>query len=87
MRLRNLMEEVVNLSLEDVWKDEKMCKCEKCRLDILAQSLNNLPTRYLVTDRGHAFSKTEFLELQKNIDVIKELAVAVRMVKNNPRHN
>lgn len=86
MKLRNLMEEVVNAALDDVWEKEEMCKCEKCRLDIMAYSLNKLPPRYLVTDRGQAFSRTDFLELQKNIDVIKELSGAVRAIKTNPQH-
>jgi competence protein ComFB len=86
MELKNLMEEVVRSALEDVWANEKMCKCEKCRLDILAKALNKLPPRYLVTDRGKIFSRADFLELQKRIDVIASLAHAVRLVKSNPRH-
>ncbi len=86
MELKNLMEEVVMAALTEVWEKESMCKCEKCRLDVLATALNKLPPRYLVTNRGKVFSKADFLELQKNIDVIAALAAAVRLIKSNPRH-
>jgi len=86
MELKNLMEEVVATTLTGIWDQEEMCKCEKCRLDVLAIALNKLPPRYLVTDRGKVFSRTEFLELQKNIDVIAALVSAVRAVRSNLRH-
>lgn len=86
MELINLMEEVVTHFLTDVWAHEKMCKCEKCRLDVLAKTLNNLPPRYLVTDQGKAFSRADFLDVQNNVDVMAALFVAIRAVKDNPRH-
>lgn len=86
MELRNLMEEVVNHFLGDVWANEKMCKCDQCRLDVLAKALNNLPPRYLVTDQGRAFSMADFLDLQNNVDVLTALSVAMRVVRENPRH-
>ncbi|UNC91716.1 late competence development ComFB family protein [Candidatus Contubernalis alkaliaceticus] len=86
MELKNLMEEVAPEVLEDLWKKENMCRCEKCRLDILAMALNNLSPRYVVTDRGKTFSRTDFLELQNRVDVITAISNALRIVKNNPHH-
>lgn len=86
MVLKNLMEEVTNYFLADVWANEKMCKCNICRLDVLAKTLNNLPPRYLVTDQGSAFSRADFLDVQSNVDVLAALSAAIRIVKENPRH-
>lgn len=84
--LRNLMEEAVTEALDTAWADEDMCRCERCRLDILAKALNNLPPRYVVTERGKVFTRADFLELQKSIDVLTALGNAIRLVKENPRH-
>ncbi|MCR3920911.1 MAG: late competence development ComFB family protein [Firmicutes bacterium] len=86
MELVNMMEEVANHFLEDVWAKEKMCKCYKCRFDVLAKTLNVLKPRYLVTDRGKAFSRADFLETQNNVDVLTALSAAIRIVKENPHH-
>ncbi|MDO9573489.1 MAG: late competence development ComFB family protein, partial [Candidatus Contubernalis sp.] len=86
MKLMNLMEEVAPEVLEDLWKKEDMYHCEKCKLDILAMALNNLPPRYVVTDRGKTFSKADFLELQKRVDVLAAISNALRIVKKNPHH-
>lgn len=87
VELRNLMEEAVAEALDNAWADEEMCRCEQCRMDIMAKALNNLPPRYVVTERGHVFTRADFLVLQKNIDVLTALGNAIRQVKKNPRHS
>lgn len=86
MKLVNMMEEMAEFFLNDVWAKEEMCKCTKCRLDVLAKTLNSLPPRYLVTDAGRAFTRAEFLDAQKNVDVMAALSAAVKVVKKNPLH-
>ncbi len=86
LELKNLMEEVVTSTLPEVWKNIDMCKCEKCRLDIIAISLNHLPPRYIVSQRGEVYSRTDFLVLQKRVDIMTAVSNAIHIVKKNPHH-
>jgi len=88
MELRNLMEGLVTQRLDEVLAEEsnKICRCEQCRLDMVAIALNDLPPRYVVTQRGETYSKADLLEVQRFVDVLTALAKAVKIVNNNPRH-
>lgn len=86
MILKNYMEEVVLNLIDDVIKDVDVCKCEKCKMDIMAISLNNLPTKYVVTEKGELYSKVNLLRLQVEVDVITEITKAAMMVKQRPKH-
>ncbi|MFH1442128.1 MAG: late competence development ComFB family protein [Candidatus Omnitrophota bacterium] len=87
MEFRNYMEELVTQVFNDlISKDKKACKCQRCRIDIVALALNNLPAKYAVTDMGRAYVKMEAIKAQFQVDVIKELTKAIEKVKNNPRH-
>lgn len=84
--LRNYMEEVVQRLLDDVMTDIGVCKCEKCRLDITAIALNNLPGKYFVTEKGELFSKINTLFTQFEVDAITAMTKAALIVKQNPLH-
>lgn len=86
MIFKNYMEEVVLNLIDDVIKDVDVCKCEKCKMDIMAISLNNLPTKYVVTEKGELYSKVNLLRLQVEVDVITEITKAAMMVKQRPKH-
>ena len=53
----NVMEEVV-ATLVNVYMMspdyQTFCHCQKCRNDIIAISLNNLPTHYVTTEDGRS---------------------------------
>ncbi|HOP92941.1 MAG TPA: late competence development ComFB family protein [Acetivibrio thermocellus] len=85
-QIKNYMEEVVFLLMKDVLSDINVCSCEKCRMDIAAIALNNLPPKYIVTDKGELYSKVDSLKQQFEVDVISALAKAAVIVKRNPRH-
>lgn len=86
-KLHNYMEDVVAEMFDQMADSTNgVCKCGKCRLDILAIALNNLPSRYVVTDRGRVYAKIIELELQFKTDVVRELTKAVAVVKTRPQH-
>ncbi|MHB1256689.1 MAG: late competence development ComFB family protein [Dethiobacteraceae bacterium] len=89
MELRNLTEKLVWQRLDEVLKEQEAeyCACEQCRLDIAALSLNQLPPRYVVTQRGETFSKADILEIQRYVDVVAAVTKAVNMVKRKPHHS
>ncbi len=86
MKLKNLMEDIVLRSIEDFWKDVEMCKCERCKLDAAGIALNKLPPRYVVTDRGESYAKTDILEIQKYVDLVTVINRALAVVKKSPNH-
>jgi competence protein ComFB len=84
--LKNYMEEIVSIYLDVVLKDINMCKCEKCKLDVAAKALNDLPPKYVVTKKGEVYSKIDNLKLQFEVDVILAITKAAVLVKRNPKH-
>ncbi len=88
MKLHNYMENAVFNVLNDVLKKrDDICKCEKCRMDIAAISLNNLPARYVVTEKGELYTKVNEMEVQFEADIIKEIVKAINIVSRTQKHN
>lgn len=87
IQMVNYMEECVeNLTDSILNKYPEVCRCERCRADIMAIALNNLPTKYVVTQKGEKFAKLTSLQNQFDVDIMTEITKAVEIVKNNKRH-
>lgn len=86
MKLKNLMEEVVFNVMDDYLQKEEMCKCDRCKMDIAGIALNQLPSKYVVTEKGEAYGKTDIIDIQKNVDVITAIMAGITRVKANPSH-
>ena len=84
--IKNYMEEVVNFQIDDVLKIMDVCRCDKCRLDMTAIALNDLPPKYVVTEKGELYSKVNNLINQFDVDVCSAIAKAAIIVGKNPRH-
>lgn len=85
-KLKNYMEELVMNKTDELLKLMNMCSCEKCRLDIVAIALNELPTKYVVSDMGELYTKLNELEQQFEIDVETAIVKAAVLVSKNPKH-
>lgn len=82
------MENAVFNVLNDVLKKrDDICKCEKCRMDIAAISLNNLQPKYVVTEKGELYTKVNEMEVQFEADIIKEIVKAINIVSRTQKHN
>jgi competence protein ComFB len=86
-QVKNYMEEVVNMLMPEILRDINACKCPKCTLDIMAMALNQLPPKYIVTEKGELYSKINTLRQQFEVDVISAITKAAVMVKRSPRHH
>lgn len=87
MEVKNYMELYVWEMLDRVLdKHPNICKCETCRYDIVALALNDLPPRYVVSDKGETYTKAKSLEQQFMIDVIAKITQAAIVVTQHPRH-
>ena len=84
--LSNYMEDIVIKMEDDILKDINVCMCDKCKLDIAAIALNDLPPKYTVTEKGVLYSKINALRQQFEVDIIAAITKAAVIVKRNPRH-
>jgi competence protein ComFB len=64
-----------------------VCKCESCRYDIVALALNDLPPRYVVSQKGETYTRAMTLGQQFSIDIIAKITQAANVVAMHPRHN
>lgn len=87
-RLINVMEILVDETLDEILKANKdICSCPRCRLDLAAVALNNLPTNYVVTVEGELFKRTGALKQQFKVDIIRALTEALKIVSKHPHHS
>jgi len=85
-QIKNYMEEIVYSQMKEILCDINMCKCEKCLMDIAAIALNDLPSKYIVTEKGELYSKINALSQQFEVDVVSAVTKAAVLVKRRPRH-
>lgn len=88
MSLHNVTVALVRSMLEDAYfhKRRLKCECSQCVDDIMAIALNQLPSRYVSTDEGDVYVKAQYFDAQLQSDVLREVAIAVQLVGNKPRH-
>ena len=84
--LKNFMEDCVERLIPKVTKNMGICNCERCTMDILAYALNNLPPKYIVTDKGHLFAKVNSMDIQFDTDIMTTIYAGAQIVGANPRH-
>lgn len=86
MQVHNLMEEIVKACLKDLIQHRSdLADCdEKSQADIMAIVLNALPPKYVSTDKGEMFVKTQ-LRSQVETDVYRELSLAIDKVLKQSR--
>ena len=87
-RLKNHTEEIVlNMLQELLNKDEysDICTSEECLLDMATYALNRLPAKYVATEKGEVYTKTEELEQQHSVDILSVVTRAIKVVNENRR--
>ncbi|MGL4344909.1 MAG: late competence development ComFB family protein [Cellulosilyticaceae bacterium] len=84
--VKNYMEDLVEVYLDQIMEEMACCKCKKCRKDVFAIALNHLRPMYVVTSKGQAMVKSNLLEGQFKADVVSALVAACQKVKSEMRH-
>jgi competence protein ComFB len=79
-----LVDEILPMMLD---KENQICKCEKCILDIKAIALNRLPPKYIVRDIGEIYRRYDELGKQLEIDAMEAILRAIDLVKMYPKHD
>ncbi len=84
--LKNEAEDVVREVLEkEMEKDDEICKCQDCVLDIVAFALNNIKPVYKTSLTGSLYAQT--VRNTEYYDAAREaVKYAVEVVKKNPSH-
>lgn len=89
MIVHNYIEDMVEFLLPSLLKEDSyknVCTCNYCINDIRAIALNNIPPKYIATEKGCILSKANMSTVQSEIDVKKELIKAIEKVTQLPRH-
>ncbi|WP_353892535.1 late competence development ComFB family protein [Proteinivorax hydrogeniformans] len=87
MELINYNEILVKQKLDELWKDKNSeCRCKKCKLDVTALALNNLPPKYVVSEKGELYSKVDSFNVQASTDITSAVVDAMEKVKRKPNH-
>lgn len=87
MEIKNFMEDVVSSYVDEALeKEEDFCSCARCRLDVMALTLNDLKPKYVVLPRGYAYARMDELQAQFLADTIVSVSRAIKIVRKKPRH-
>ncbi len=82
------MEEAVKRCLEELLSEppyESIVVNDKMKFDIMAYTLNHLPPRYVVSEKGHLYTRVDELRQQFRTDIVVELSKAIKHVQSHPR--
>jgi len=82
--LRNYTEEMVRSYVNENLPKEDICNCERCKLDVIAYMLNQLPASYGITHRGYLFDKLNKVDLEHRVTISNCFYKAVVAVKERP---
>lgn len=84
--IKNYMEICVENAVDSILEETNMCHCERCRLDVMAIALNNLPSKYVATRQGILYVKLDTLERRYDVSVVAEITKAIDIVREQKRH-
>ena len=85
--LKNIMEDLVLYAVKKrMAEKEGICKCEHCRLDIIAYALNRLLPKYVTTDVGGMYAIIEQTKSDFQLEIKKAVEEAFEAIDKNPRH-
>ena len=92
MNVHNIMEDVVNKHVDELYeqvKNEKSswltCDCQNCRLDTVNYVLNRIPPKYVVSGRGVTHSAATLNDHQLLADINALALEGMRIVSSTKR--
>ncbi len=85
----NVMEEVVSTLVNVLMMSpdyQTFCNCQKCRHDIIAISLNTLPSHYVTTEDGRKMVYEQLNTKENRAWINKRIISAIHLVGKYPKH-
>lgn len=84
----NIMERLLlRQDLDSYFKEYQVCTCKRCRADVYALTLSNLPAKYVVVSRDSLSLLLGYYENQFKIRIMTELIKACITIRDTPRHS
>lgn len=83
----NVMETLVNETVGKWMQQFGTCTCSRCRADVVALSLTNLPSKYVVVGRNAVAPLMNFYSQQYSGAITVEVTKACTKVMEHPHHN
>lgn len=92
MNVHNLMEDIVEKNINDLYEQVKKdgcswltCDCLNCRLDTVNYVLNRIPPKYVVSGRGVTHSSIDSTDSQLKADIDALALEGMRIVSSTKR--
>ncbi len=63
-----------------------LCSCQRCRIDVIALALSNLPPKYVVAKPHDLVPRLSVYEQQYNAAILTQVMSACRKVLDRPHH-
>lgn len=83
----NVTELAVEALVDKVMREEQVCTCRRCTMDVTAIALNALPPQYVVSEEGRICGICKLQgSLPNKVAVYRAVLEAVQMVKQRPHH-
>lgn len=83
----NIAQSLVEAKAEHYMKLTGVCPCERCRRDVVALTLTNLPPKYVVTRSVDLIPRLSLYETRYSADISAQLMSACQKVAKFPHHN
>lgn len=88
MKLHSVMEDkVMDIANRLIKNEQEFCACPRCKFDVMALALNELPPKYVVSEKGELYGRANLMTNQSDADIIKEVTKAIKIVKTSPLHD
>ena len=82
----NLTQALVEDKADKLMKQFGMCTCNRCRVDVTALALSNLPAKYVAMQNRDVLPLLSMYEEKYSAAVTVQVMSACRMVMNRPHH-
>jgi len=83
----NIMKALVEAKADKYIRLFGLCTCQRCRIDVIALSLSNLPAKYVVVHNKDIVPLLSTYEARYNAAIVSQVMSACKQVMKHPRHN
>ncbi len=83
----NITQALVEAKVDKYIKLFGLCDCPRCRIDVIALALTNLPPKYVVAREHEMVPLLSVYEGKYNAAIISQVMNACKLVMENPRHD
>lgn len=86
-KIVNAYDELVRTAVrEAIDKDDEMCRCEKCFLDVCTIVFNNGFSHFVTSRQGELYAKVGDMNIGNHVDLFLVVLRAIQTVKQKPMH-